>query len=362
MMKHAYSLKYSEGRETGEAADRAVRTLLQRIPRLQFDDPNLTELDVMFQILLGKKERYMLGCEVKSSGQPKIVERALLSLKNWAAEEKYRIPMIVAPYLTPKVRQQIADGGCGYLDFAGNARLAFGDVYIELETAAIPKAAARELRSLFSPRSALVLRALLSHDTRPWKLVELSKETTVSLGQVSNVVKALEERNLVRRAEGGIVLVAGNDLIDEWRSRYRASQGEELTFYTPLHGNQLRDALALSTGVAWPSQGNAVLASFSAANLLAPYTRNQNTFIYADMACVHDLQERLQLREVAEGGNVLITVPIDDGVFYQAEKQGRGPYHTSPIQTYLDLSVAGDRGQEAAQFLRDRIPLWNAEP
>ena len=51
--------------------------------------------------------------------------------------------------------------GVGYLDLEGNARIAFGGVFIERVVADKPVAQQRELKSLFKPKSAQVLRAML---------------------------------------------------------------------------------------------------------------------------------------------------------------------------------------------------------
>ena len=57
----------------------------------------------------------------------------------------------------------------------GNARIAFGGVFIERTVADKPVAEQRELKSLFRPKSAQVLRAMLRDPGRAWRVTELSE-------------------------------------------------------------------------------------------------------------------------------------------------------------------------------------------
>jgi len=54
--------------------------------------------------------------------------------------------------------------------------------------------------------------------------------------------------------------------------------------------------------------------------------------------------------------------PKDKGVFLDRVEAAEGIWCTSPIQTYLDLAVSGERAIEAAEHLfNERIaPGWKA--
>ena len=87
-------------------------------------------------------------------------------------------------------------GNCpvAYLDLEGNARLVFDGVYIERSVPNRPKPETRALRSIFTPKAAAILRALLREPNRPWLVTDLAASANASLGHVSNVCKALLER------------------------------------------------------------------------------------------------------------------------------------------------------------------------
>ena len=72
------------------------------------------------------------------------------------------------------------------------------------------------------------------------------------------------------------------------------------------------------------------------------------------------LRKHLKLEPPGKGANVSLMRPKDEGGFLDRTDTGRGMWCTSPIQTYLDLAVSGERGAEAAEHLfNERIaPRW----
>jgi hypothetical protein len=101
-----------------------------------------------------------------------------------------------------------------------------------------------------------------------------------------------------------------------------------------------------------------VFASFSAAHWLAPYGRTSTHYFYSDEGGLQRLRAALKLSSAAKGENVTITLPKDDGLFRDSIEPAPGSYCTSPVQTYLDLAIAGERGREAADHLRQTKLTW----
>jgi hypothetical protein len=71
----------------------------------------------------------------------------------------------------------------------------------------------------------------------------------------------------------------------------------------------------------------------------------------ADPAGLVALRNALKLSPAASGANVVVRK--DQGIFH-------GVVCTSPVQTYLDLSAAGERGAEAAEHLRQELLSWKS--
>ena len=102
------------------------------------------------------------------------------------------------------------------------------------------------------------------------------------------------------------------------------------------------------------------LASFSAAEWLAPFVRHATNYFYADELGLGALKSLLNLTGAPKGANIVIVVPDEDGVLDDAEPVANGLVATGPVQTYLDLMHAGDRGQEGAAHLRAQLLGWRA--
>lgn len=358
MLKDRNPMKDAEVR-----AAEALRGLLERIPILQVKGidteavSNDWEPDLIARLLVDGRP-HQLVCEYKSNGQPRYARSAILELRNYVAHRAAKAtPVFIAPYISPAVRQLCDETGVGYLDLEGNARIAFGGVFIERMVADKPAAQQRELKSLFRPKSAQVLRAMLREPSRAWRVTELSETSGVSLGHVSNVRTGLIDREWALASDDGLVLSDPNAVLDAWRDSYTAPQGERLRFYTPLHGSALetaaRSALRSDSG-----PGRAAFASFSAAQWLSPYARTGTHYFFADEEGLRKLQAALKLTPSSKGDNVVITVPKDLGLLADTIEPAPGAVCTSPVQTYLDLFIAGERGAEAADHLRQERLSW----
>lgn len=300
---------------------------------------------------------YLLLCEVKSSGQPRLAREAINQLRASAAKLKRDSFLIfIAPFITPTTQELCRAEGVGYLDFEGNAFVSFGPVYIERSTDRRPQAEKREMRSLFKPRSAQVLRVLLRDPKRTWKLSELAAESGVSIGHVSNVRDALADREWLEKQASGLRLKSPNALLDSWREAYRVPAAEEVRLYTPMHGKQWEQALRQF--FSQPEGERLALASFSAAQWIAPYGRFSTNFLYVTSDIRASVEKMLQLSKPAMGENVILWVPSDEGVFTDSFRSDSVMRCTSPLQTYLDLSQSGERGMEAADFLRKAKLAW----
>jgi Transcriptional regulator, AbiEi antitoxin, Type IV TA system len=300
---------------------------------------------------------FELVCEVKANGQPRFIRDAVLLLRHYIqAERTNAIPIVIAPYLSEQARQLCRQEQVGFLDFEGNAHIAFETVYIERLVAGTPKAEKRALRSLFKPKSARVLRSLLQHPGRQWRILELAQEADVSAGHVSTIGAALREREWADQTDEGLVLTVPDALLDAWLADYERPEGQEHRFYTHLHGAELDDALRplMAPG----SAGRLTLASYSAADWLAPYARNSSRYFYADAQGLDAFQSALALSRSSKGANIIIRVVTEDGVLADAVRPEPQILCTSPVQTYLDLMHAGERGAEAADYLRRTRLQW----
>lgn len=358
MLKQAKSVKNVESR-----AVEALWGLLGQVPAITVlsVDPQVATagetVDILVHLEAAGQPR-VLACEVKSSGQPRHVRAALLQLRNYVARKAQgAIPVFVAPYLSPNAQSLCREEGVGFVDLEGNVHLAFDGIYIERQVANKPDSERRELKSLFRPKSAQVLRVLLRDPSRTWRVVELAEAAAVSVGHVSNVRNGLLDREWAEVSDDGLLLSQPDALLDEWASAYEPPAGKRIGFYTTLHGGALEDA-ARQVLSAKSEDGQVVFASYSASQWLAPYARTGTHYFYADEKGLERLRSVLNLSSVSKGQNVIMALPKDTGLFLDTVEPAPGVVCTSPVQTYLDLAVAGERGAEAADHLRKEKLAW----
>lgn len=350
----------------------AVSTLLSKIPILEITSVGREQRIGSNRVIDGvvyldnDGRKVAIVIEVKSNGQPRYVRSAIYQLRDYVAHMNTAelgpnvqqiVPMLVAPYLSPEARAICDEYNVCYLDLYGNARLAFGNVFIERSVADKPKSETRSLRSIFSPKAAAILRLMLRNPNEAWRVTELAKRADASLGHVSNVRKALLEREWIEEHDDGVVLTKPRELMETWRSNYRRPSGIRKTGYTHLHGKQLDQNLSKLLGK-YSGRPRAICSLYSAAKWISPYGRDGMNTFYADEEGAEYLAHQLDLSPTSKGANVAINIIKDDSIFTDAIEPAPGIYCTSPIQTYLDLWVGNDRDRESAQFLQEEHFPW----
>lgn len=350
----------------------AARALLDRVPGLEVSSVRNEQQIGGDYLIDGRIEfehadhPYALIIEIKSNGAPRIVRSVVYQLKGYLAHVRQSddgdpsrrlIPMLVSPYLSPESRTICTDHGVAYLDLVGNAHLAFDNVYIDQAVADRPKSETRALRSIFTPKAAAVLRVMLRAPERAWRVADLARDAHVSLGHVSNVRKALLEREWIERQDDGVALVQPGALLKTWRENYRRPAAHRVTGYTYLHGRQLNERLSgqLNPHAHRP---RAIYSLNSAAQWFAPFARDGTTTFYADEPGLRLLRETLELTAAARGANVILRIPVDETLFEDAIEPAPGIFCTGLIVTYLDLWTGSERDREAAEFVAKEFFPW----
>ncbi|MFA6055083.1 MAG: type IV toxin-antitoxin system AbiEi family antitoxin [Thermodesulfovibrionales bacterium] len=339
-------------------AEKALRDALEKIPFLKVNSIEREQdgVDLLLNLALGDKKQDLL-VEVKNNGQPRLARDAVNQLIRYRNTFPNAYLIFMAPYISPQAAEICMKDGVGYLDFAGNCYLSFGQVYIEQTGKPNPFTTRRDLVSLFSPKSSRVLRVLLNNPGRVWKTQDLADEARVSLGQVANVKKLILDREWITKQDG-FSLTAPWMLLEEWANTYTYRKNEVRNYYSLKSIPEIESDLAKvcrEKGIEY------ALTGFSGAARFAPAVRYTRAMVY-----VYNTRENmaslLNLKEVESGANVMLLGPYDEGVFYgmQVIEDIR---IVSPLQIYLDLKGYKGRGEEAAEaILRDVIkPKWSKE-
>jgi hypothetical protein len=312
--------------------------LLERLP----SSFQLSQLDERTWQLKHAQKTYRLNMVYLHSAEPRLVRSTIAALQHLPG-----IGVVVAPWFSETARGLLEQADCWYLDLLGNARIVFAGVFIERLGVPRPKAERRPLRSLWKPMSARVLEILLGAPFAEWNLLRLAQAARVSHTQTYKVKMALLAQEWVTESGKAKAktfrLTAPKLLLKAWADAYQPL-GKRTAWYT------MRSREEIETILKTLEHPQVVLASYSAARLLAPYARHPNEFFYASDQALGVLQEKLELSAVDRGENIVIYLEPDAGVFLNAIQKTH-LYCTSPIQTFLDLSKAGARGKEAAEHL-----------
>ncbi|MCW5623165.1 MAG: hypothetical protein KIT73_00400 [Burkholderiales bacterium] len=301
----------------------------------------------------GEPHRLIVAC--KASGQPRHVRDAIGRLAPVVARAAdLTRGLVFAPFISPASRALLVEHNMGWLDLAGNARVAFPRFHLEISKAdRDPFATKREQRSLFFPKSARLLKLLLHEPHLSWKVADLAARADVSVGQVSNVRRALIEREWAHAETGeGFRLTQPDALLDAWRDDGVQAPSIALRGYTLKHGRALDAAIEQVFANGDSQNVRVLLASHSVARRAAPYARVAGEFFYASPAGITLLEQHLELVATDKGENVTIFAPGDAGLWQETMALAPNLRGTGPIQTYLDLLASGDRGREAASHWR----------
>lgn len=348
----------NESEEIEDKAKKALRDALEKIPFLMVKsiEQEKDGADILVKLSLDDKKQVLL-VELKNSGQPRLARDAVNQLIRYRNAYPDAYLIFMAPYISQQAAEICMKDGVGYLDFAGNCYLSFGQVYIEQTGKPNPFRTRRDLVSLFAPKSSRVLRVLLNNPGRVWKTQDLADEARVSLGQVANVKKLLLDREWITKQDG-FSLTSPWMLLEEWANVYTYRKNQVRNFYSLKSIPEIELDLAKvckSKGIEY------ALTGFSGAARFAPAVRYTRA-----MAYVYNTRENvaslLNLKEVESGANVMLLGPYDEGVFYGTQMIDDVRI-VSPLQVYLDVKGYRGRGEEAAEaILRDVIkPKWSKE-
>lgn len=340
-----------------------LRSLLERVPFLELKSlkaetllsnshPGKTERPDWIADVRAKDRHWTLVVECRRLGQPREVRAAVLKLKHFLEQlpgNKPAYGVLVAPFISEESARICEEAGFGYADLAGNARLSFDQFFIETHTAENPFRERREVRSLFAPKAARVLRVLLQGPLRPWKVVELADAAQVSLGWVSAVRQQLFAREWAADEPGGLRVTKPGALLDawakgdEWAKRTTTREYSLLSSDPTQLAEKLRDLLG--------GQPHAFTQWF-AGWLRHPYTIPIVVTAYVTSFPEESaVSEKLLARRVSSNGGLRLVVPKDEGVLRPLQSV-RGFNLVSDVQIYLDLQHAGLRGEEQAVELR----------
>lgn len=265
--------------------------------------------------------------------------------------------LVVAPYLSPAARRQLANRGLSFADATGNVRIAIDDppFFIELAGAErAPQSDEQPLRSLKGRGSARALRALCDF-APPFRLRPLAERAGTNLAMLSRVLAILEGEQLVTRDDAGsVVNLPVSGVVRRWAQDYEFGRANTVrTFLDPRGVRSTLDKLR-------QAPFRYALTGSAGANLVAPIAPARMATVYVESFTA---AAALGIREAGSGSNVLLAVPFDDVVFERTIVRD-GIVVVSPPQLAADLLTGPGRspaeGDQVLTWLEANTEVWRA--
>jgi len=211
------------------------------------------------------------------------------------------------------------------------------------------------MRSVFSDKATVVIRAILSEPEKKWKVRDFEKEFNVGRSRAAQVLAELRKKGYV----GGIAagrraysrLTDREGLIKEWLRAYRFELNESHLYYS--EADILKKMKPFLKNKRW--QNKYALTLHTGANLISHYVNTPVTYCYLDSRHFKEMsleiRQALELKELKKGGNVCFIKPYYKNSVFVHKQNIKGLSVVSNLQLYLDLYHFPQRGKEHADYL-----------
>jgi hypothetical protein len=284
-----------------------------------------------------------------------------------AGDGDCEVALVLAPYLSPRLRAGCRRLGLAYADRTGAWSLRLTRPSIRWERAGArknPEPEGRGIASLRGTSTARVLRALIDYEP-PFSLTELGEMARVTIPTAYKVVTLLGEEGLVEREPRGEVLrVDWRGLIERWAGEYRLErQNTVRRFLAPRGAQQAWDKLkSVEPEAECRSTDRWAVTGAWAARTQVDLLAAPRFVVYATQTT--RLERVLELRQSAEPeSNVAVLLPRDVRIFEEASRRD-GVWCAPWSQVAIDLLGGRDRepsaGENLLNWMEVNEPRWRA--
>lgn len=316
--------------------------------------------DAVIEVSAPDGESSLLLVGVKRSVEPRDVPELARRLRELGAELEPPpdATMLAAQYLNSSARKRIVEEGLNYADATGNLHLSLEEPALFIRDTGASRdpwrGPGRPRDSFRGPIAARVVRALVDF-APPMTVPTLIERSEVSTGAGYRMIDFLERQDLVeRQPRGPITRADWRGVLESWARDYELNLAETAdTFLAP------RGLLSLWERLSGVEESCYVLSGSAAAAYYEEYAQARMAMLYADEP--QRFAERLDLRPVESGANVLLVRPADRVVYARAQER-HGIRIAAPSQVAVDLLNGPGRAPVEAQALLDWMernePAW----
>jgi len=312
-------------------------------------------------LLVRTRDGRAIAIEAKWAGEgwPQDVRRVAATV----GEQWPENAVLLARSLSPGAIEWLRERGANWADEAGQARIIGpGGLVVIREPAQPPgrKSASRPFS--WSKSASAVAEAILAHEDRPLRVVELAEKSDWSDAQAAKVLKAFDDqgwtvkRGTARGPGAHRRLVDADGMLAAWSAAVADSPRA-----TRIAHRATKDVMALLRNDLAPAlerRAGWAVSGWAGLELAAPFaTMTPSLHVYiadTDFAApLSDAIEETGLREVDEGGRVTFWA-ANPRVLRLARRTGDVPVVSAP-RLFADLSSFGGRGGDAADHVKEEL-------
>jgi hypothetical protein len=307
-------------------------------------------------------ETIVAAIECKSALSPILVDSVLYAINRkenprFASSFRDAKLMVAAPHISEPLRSRLKEAEVGYIDLNGNFFLSGRGLYIDIVKPAKEYRNPQGTKNIFLGKSRRLLRVLLCNPYKPYRLENLAAQTGLSVSQVFQVFKRLEDYQVIDRTSAGRQLVKPRKLLNLVSAEMSLDYKKHRTmFYAFYEGKSLQ---TLNEEISDYCERQNIEFAFTLFPGLEPQQRNlvENVTAVYVARDPSDIASELRIPFVSMGANaILMRAPESDntlagGVFYAPRRLQSGLKAVSLVQEYLDFTLYPGRGEEQARFL-----------
>ena len=270
--------------------------------------------------------------------------------------------LVVAPWLSKRTQELLAEQEINYIDLTGNALLQLDSPALYLQTVGESRNPAPKERGRAQLRGAKAARLIrLLADVRPpYGVRELAEAANLAPGYVSRLLDTLYREALIERSpRGPIERVDIAGLLRRWAGSYDVFKANESAMFVAPQGvDHLLPQLAADPGA---GTRIAITGSF-AATRLAPITSPALLIAYYDAPAL--IGRDFGLLPTEEGANVALLRPFDQVVWLRTPIED-GLRYAAPSQVVVDCLSGNGRmpaeGEALLAWMQANEPEWRAD-
>lgn len=258
------------------------------------------------------------------------------------------VPVVAARYLSPSVRDALAEEGLSYIDATGNMRIVVDRPAMFISAQGQDRDPWRKGRprgTLKGEPAARVTRALLDY-RRDWTVRELLAASGSSTGAAYRVLDYLEREGLVVKEDKRYRVIDWERLLRAWSADASFQTTTRVMAFIEPRGVE-----SFLSKVATESPFPVAVTGSSAAEEWATYAPAKAAYVY--VSSIQEASERWGLRPNATAPNVILLEPrtVGDVPFVNTIRTTGGYPVAAPAQVAADLLNGPGREPAEGEFL-----------